>query len=75
MRWLASTLLPLHTHWPPKIKSSAHTHTTRFETRRDDPLWLSCLFAPLGAALRYALALWMARSAVRFCVRCFAFGT
>jgi len=30
-----------------------------------EPLWLSCLFAPLGAALRYLLAVGMARHQVR----------
>lgn len=35
-----------------------------FETTKDEAFWLSCLFAPPGAALRYVLALWMARSKV-----------
>ena len=46
------------------VNPPAHPQHHRFESRRDDPFWLSCLFAPPGAALRYALALWMARSAV-----------
>jgi hypothetical protein len=41
------------------------TTNLRWENRRHEPLWLSCLFSPPGAALRYALALWMARHEVR----------
>lgn len=35
------------------------------ESSEMEPRWLSCLFAPLGAALRYVLALAMAQHPVR----------